>query len=348
MIHVNVFGTMSVLALVGVLPACASSIEVYAFTAAGQSSCATFAPTAQVSKTIGSGSIEVSTPGSGCNVTQNLTDLTGATGLFNAQSSATGGGNTAFGVFSYDGTSRSQGDYNTLGVEARGSLSGATDAFATRGSEAFANMIDGYTTPSTIGSNGFVQFNYRMHGAQTLSGRGETTVELLWAKNGGPGFLAFRAQNGSGTGPTVNINGTYVATLPGMVITTDSITMDTDLSFRVAASANEHFDLNMVFYASAIPGPSTGLPSPSSIADDFFGTLTLTGIDVLDSQGTVVSGAQVLRDSAAAVAETPEPGSMLLVGAALAMLALIRKPRSGQAGITQNKTVFSCPSSRKP
>jgi hypothetical protein len=37
MYHVSVLGTMSVLALLGVLQARASSIEAYAFTAAGQS-----------------------------------------------------------------------------------------------------------------------------------------------------------------------------------------------------------------------------------------------------------------------------------------------------------------------
>jgi hypothetical protein len=260
-------------------------------------------------------------------------DITGVAGLLNAHSAAAGGGNTTFGVFSYNGTSRSQGDYHTLGVEAEGSLSGATDAFSTRGSEAFVNMADGYTAPA-MGSTAFAEFKYRIHGTQTLSGRGETTMELLWAKNGGPGFLAFRAQNGSGTGPTVNVNGTYVSTLPGMAITTDSITMNTDLSFLVPAIANERFDLNMVLYGSAIPAASTGLSLPSSIADDFFGTLTLTGISVLDSQGTVISGAQVLRDSDA-LAEIPEPGSMLLVGAVLAALALIPKTRSSLTGMTQ-------------
>jgi hypothetical protein len=132
----------------------------------------------------------------------------------------------------------------------------------------------------------------------------------------------------------VNVNGTYVSTLPGMAITTDSITMNTDLSFLVPAIANERFDLNMVLYGSAIPAASTGLSLPSSIADDFFGTLTLTGISVLDSQGTVISGAQVLRDSDA-LAEIPEPGSMLLVGAVLAALALIPKTRSSLTGMTQ-------------
>ena len=93
----------------------------------------------------------MATPGAGCNVAQNLMDVTGAAGLQNAHSAAAGGGNTESGKFSYSGTSRSQGDYNTLGVEAEGSLSGATEAFSTRGSEAFANMVDGYTTPSTMG-----------------------------------------------------------------------------------------------------------------------------------------------------------------------------------------------------
>jgi hypothetical protein len=343
MYHSGVVGAVSVLALLWVLPARASSIQAYAFTAAGQSSCATFAPTAQVSNTIGSGSIEVATPGPGCNVTENLMDVTAAAGLLNANSAAAGGGNTTFGIFSYNGTSRSQGDYNTLGVEAEGTLSGATDAFSTRGSEAFANMVDGYTVSSTAGPNGFVQFNYLVHGTQALSGRGETTMELLWAKNGGPVFLAFRAQNGSSTGPTVNINGTYVTSLPGMAITTDSITMNTALSFLVPANAGEHFDLNMVFYGSAIPGASTGLSSPSSIADDFFGTLALTSINVLDSQGAVVSGAQVLRDSATAVMATPEPGSMLLVSAALAAIALLRKSAIHRHRVLLSATGLGCP-----
>jgi PEP-CTERM motif len=324
MYRVSVFGTTFVLALLSVLPAWSSSIEAYAFTVAGQSSCATFANTPQVSSTIGSGSIEVATPGPGCNVTENLMDLTGTVGTLHASSAATGGGITTFGNFSYSGNSQSQGDYHTLGVEANGGLNGATDAFSTRGSEAFVSMIDGYTAPSTQGLNGFVQFNFLLHGTQTLNGRGETTMELGWAKNGGPGFLAFRAQNGSTTGPTVNVNGSYVTTLPGMMITTDSISLDTALSFLVPANAGEHFDLNLVLYGSAIPGASTGQPAASSIADDFLSTLTITSINALNSQGVLVS-TEVLRDSAAAAAATPEPGSMLLAGAALAALTLLRR-----------------------
>lgn len=317
MSNVAVVGSIFVLVLVCVLPAEASSIEAYAFTAAGQSSCATFSNTPPVTSTIGSGSITVSTPGPGCNVTESLMDVSGA-GLVHANSGASGGGNTTFGLFTYSGTSRSQGDLTTLGVEAEGTLTGATDAFSTRGSEAFVNMNDGYTAPPDAA---FARFNYVMHGTQTLSGRGETTIELLYDKNGGPGFLAFRAQNGGGTGLTVNVNGVYVTSLPGMVLTTNSVTMDTALSFLVPANSNEHFLLNMVLYGSALPGSSTGQLSPSTIADDFFGTMTLTGIDALDSSGNLISGGQVLRDSAA----SPEPGSVLLAGAALAAVALLRK-----------------------
>jgi hypothetical protein len=123
----------------------------------------------------------------------------------------------------------------------------------------------------------------------------------------------------------VNVNGTYVTALPGMVITTNSISMNnTALSFLVPATPNEHFDLSMVLYGSAVPGPGSAVSPPSSIADDFFGTVTLTSINFLDSQGAVVSGARVLRDSDAAVAATPEPGGVLLAGAALAALALLR------------------------
>jgi len=326
--HIVPLGSLSFVALLCVLPTRAASIQTYAFTAAGQSACATFATTAQVATTIGSGSIEVSTPGPGCGVTESLMDLTGAAGLLTASSAAAGGGNTSFGIFSYSGTSRAQGDYNALGVEAEGTLNGATDAFSTRGSEAFAKMTDGYTAPPTTGPNGFLQFNYMVHGTQTVSGRGETTMELLYAKEGSPQFLAFRAQNAAGTGTTVNVNGTYVTALPGMVITTDSITMNTALSFLVPANSNEHFGLSMVLYGSALPGPGSAVSSPSSIADDFFGTLTLTSINVLDSQGNVISGAQVLRDSAATeAAASPEPGNMLLVGAALIAVALLLKAR---------------------
>lgn len=108
-------------------------------------------------------------------------------------------------------------------------------AFSTRGSEAFAKMDDGYLAPSSIGPNGFVQFNYMLHGTQTVSGRGDTTLELLFAKNAGPGFLAFRANNVTGQGTTVIVNGAFVTTLPGLVNSTGSITVDTALSFLVGA-----------------------------------------------------------------------------------------------------------------
>jgi hypothetical protein len=318
-----------VAALLCVLPIAASSIEAYAYTAVGESSCATFSNTPQVTTTIGSGSISVSTPGPGCNVTESLMDHTGASGILNVSSGATGGGNSSFGTFSYSGTSQSQGSYSSLGVQADGTLTGATDGFSTRGSEAFANMIDGYTAPSTTPVNGFVQFNYVIHGSQTLSGRGETTIELLYGKDGGPDFLAFRAQNAASTGLTVNVNGAYVTSLPGMVLTTNSVTMDTALSFLVPAKPNEYFTLNMVLYGSAVPSPGSVPSTPNSIADDFLGTLTLTGINVLDGQGNVVSGATVLRDSSAVA--SPEPGSMMLGGVALLAAVAFRALRLRKA-----------------
>ena len=310
-------------ALLGGLPARAASLEAYSFSAAGESSCGTFGSTTQVNNTIFVSSLEVSTPGPGCGVTLNLQDLTAAAGLLNASTAASGASNTAFGAFSYSGSSQSRAGFNTLGVQALGSLSGATDGLTDIGSEAFADMIDGFTVPGAAGQSGYLRFDYSLDGTQTIDGRGAATLELLWRENGDPQFLAFRAQNDSSFSPSVNINGAYVSSSPDIVITPTQITVNTSQSFTVPINFNETFFLNLVLYGSAIPGPSTGLPGASSVDNQFLGTVTLTGFDVFNSVGQQIAGAQVIRDSAA----IPEPGGMLLAETALGALILLRRSK---------------------
>jgi hypothetical protein len=301
----------------------ASSLEAYAFTAAGESSCSTFGPTPQVSNTIVVGSTFVSTPGGGCNVIQSLMDLNGVPGPLTSTSSASGGGGTAFGAFNYSGSSQSHADYNSFGVQALGTLSGATDGISVAGSEGFGLMDDGFTAPLSIGANGWIQFNYTFDGTQSIDGRGSGLIELLWRKNLGPQFAAVRIQTSDTSPATLSINGEYVINYPGITLGATSASANAALSFLVPASAGEHFALNLVLYGNALPGPSTGNPNPSSVTDDFINTVTLTSIVGLDSTQTPVSD-PVLRDSAA----VPEPGTWFPV--AILMCAFFVRSRGSR------------------
>src|SRR4051794_4775610 len=95
------------------MPSTASSLSAYAFTAAGQSSCATFGPTDVLRNAQAGGSIAVSTPGPGCNVIESLQYLTAAGGALTASSTASGASATAFGSFTYTGSSDSIVDFHS-------------------------------------------------------------------------------------------------------------------------------------------------------------------------------------------------------------------------------------------
>jgi hypothetical protein len=305
-------------------PSAASSLSAYAFTAAGESSCATFGPTDVLRNAQAGGSIAVATPGPGCNVIESQQYFTAAGGPLTAGSTASGGSATTFGSFAYTGSSDAIVDFHSLGVRAVGTLSGATDSFSVRGSEAFAMFDDGFIAPAAVGAAGYVEFNYSFHGSQSTTGRGETTIELHWRKNGGAQFLASRIMNAS-SGLTFNVNGAYLTSYPGVTLAGTTATADASLSFWVPASAGEHFSLNLALFGSALPASSTGLPGPSTITDDFLNTVTLTSIVGLDGSGNPVSGA-VERDSD--LTATPEPGAALLTASALLLLlGRFRRPR---------------------
>ena len=303
--------------------AAAASIEAYAFSVAGQSSCATFGPTAQVLNTVLVSSIEASTPGPGCSVLENLQDQMAAAGVLSATSTASGGGLTSFGSYSYSGSSQSKATFNTLGVEAQGTLTGAPDSSSAGSSEAFGEMTDSFLVAGPSGQSGYLQLNYSVDGTQTLSGRGSTVIELLWRENNGPQFGAFRVIDSSLSGPSVSINGDYVTNSPGITVSPGEVDVNADESFLLPFNFNQKFTLNLVLYGSAYPGSTTGLSGPSSIDNNFFSTVTLTSLDVLDIHGNPIAGAQVQRDSAA----TPEPPGLLLAGCALAALSRLRAKR---------------------
>jgi hypothetical protein len=296
-----------------------SSLEAYAFTAAGESTggfiCGTFAPTPQVSNNIVVGSFEVSTPGPGCGVTQSIMDPTSLVGPIGATSSAAGGSGSQFGSFTYSGSSQSHADYNSFGVQALGTFSGNSDGLSDNGSEGYGLMNDGFTAPLSIGAGGFVEMNYLFHGTQTLNGIGSTVIELLWRKNLGPQFAAVRIMTSNSSPATLSINGEYVTSYPGITLgTTTASANNAALSFLIPASAGEHFALNLVLYGSALPGNG----NPSSISDDFIGTVALTSIVGLTASQTPVSD-PVLRDSAAVL----EPASALLAAGALVWFAAL-------------------------
>ena len=302
----------------------AASVTAYAFAAAGQSSCASFGPTDQTRALVQVSSIEAYTPGPGCNVTESLQSFTAAAGPLAASSSASGGGINTNGTFTYTGSSQSAASFSSLGAASQGTLNGAIDGFSDGSSESFGQMIDGFTVAGAAGQSGYLQINYAVNGSQTFIGRGSTTMELLWQVNSGPQFEAFRAENGLG-GPSVSINGSYVDSGDGISISPGLIAMSTDQSFLFPVFFNQDYSLDLALYGAADPGPSTGLAGPSDIENDFDDTVTLDGFVVYDSSGNPITGAQVMRDSAA----TPEPGTLLLLGGALAMAIALRSRGAG-------------------
>lgn len=307
-----------------------SSVQAYAFSVAGQSSCGTWGPGDHMRYDYPggfSGKYVVGTPGPGCNVQESSQYSTSASGPVNASSSAS---STSMGPSrnsSYSGSSQATAGYGQLGVSADGSYSGTMDTFTTRGAESFATFTESFTIAGAAGQYGYFVPTFSVDGEWNKTGSAAVQFQMDYQVNTGPTYLLYRIQSDITQPPSLWYNG-YVNSIPGLSVGANSVTGSAQISIGPGTSVapiyfefNQPFDLTIGLYASVIPYPG----SPSTGSADYLHTASMSGISILDASGkvlpefTISSGSGTLYD-ANGVHVVPVPAAVWLFGSGLLAL----------------------------
>jgi len=308
----------------------APGASAYAFSAAGESSCATFGPTEQLRNSLLAGVVSVGTPGPGCNVIESLQynpAVSGGTANATAAAATAGPINTQFGFGSTNGTSTSRAASGVLGAKARSTFAGASDAFTVRGAEAFGVFTETVLIGSLGGPESYFHGTFTVDGSMSLAGRGQGQILLAYQKDAGPQYTTFSMMMGDPlANPIVSVFNGFAqsANAPlGLTLSPGRASGSADIDFYVPMTSGVSFDLTVTLFASALTSASTGFPDPSVTETDFFSTARLTHIDVLDSAFQPVSGFTIQTGSGAVydmngvhIAAVPEPSvwALLLMG----------------------------------
>jgi len=298
-------------------------LQAYAYSVDQQSGTSTHGPTTTFDSSYPGGSSDKFYPVYDSTVTPSEDFNTGASGPQTATSSASGSGNSTNGTWSGSSSSNASASYGQLGAYATASSSGSGDNGSLLGSQAFATAQDTFTI---TGGSGLATFRptYTIDGSWTNSGT-FLQLEFDYSINNGATYDAYRIQGGSGYGYTIWYNG-YQTSLPGLILTSNSVTGSTQISFDVTFAFGTSFDLTTALYAAAVPSNS------SSGTVDFASTARLTGISILQGINpitgfTIQSGSGTQYTAEGVV--VPLPAAVWLFGSG--MLGLVGVARRKNA-----------------
>jgi hypothetical protein len=317
-------------------PVDADSLNVVAYSAVAQSTCATSGPAPNHPLLAYTVPYAPGCPG------QDLHADSGVVGPISASSSGsvTGAISSFSPPWSESGLSQAIADYGVLRTMAMGSLDGATDGFSWHGHEAWAGFSKTLTMTSGV-SLDIARFKFTVDGTLTGDGLGDGQFLLTAANSNQVGeTLGFRLQYGI-SNVTAYLNGGYVTSAPGLATLTNGFAATgVDVFFDVPFASTVAFDFSVLMSSVALPGPSPS-PSdpPSAYSSSFLSTARLTGISVLSGTDFVIdsgSGAVFTKDGVlpapSADPAVPEPATLGLVGLG-ALAAAVRRRRRNSAGI---------------
>ena len=331
-------GLVAALSAPGIAVA-APGLTAYVLSAGGNStvgaagpplSCATFAPDSLATVFAGTFQNSLPTDGSACGVGVDSRSVSGPTPLFVASSLAVGFGAPGDPRTS-TGSAAGRADYGHLGVQAVSTYSGASDAFTVAGSQAGARQTETmtFTGAGAVGA-GTYRPTFTIDGSIFNRGRTETEIEFGYSTGTGPNLLAFRIINSQSSGISLYANGGYQASLPGMTTTGDvvngyTVAGATTFSMNIPIVFGTAIDVNFQMWAATLPRSNIGLLTASSGDASFISSARLTGIEVLDAAGHVLSDFSISAGSGTAygpggVIAVPEPGSSSLMLAGLVAL----------------------------
>ena len=306
----------------------AASLGVYTYAVSAQSNVGVGGPTATFAANYPGGFSGKFYPTTDGTAVGDEHYVTGSSGTIAASSSASGGGNSVYGLWSSADQSSAWATFGELGAYASGSSSGGGDYNSLRGSQAFALARETFTFGGGSGI-GVFRPTFTIEGNFTNDQTG-LQLEFDYRVNDEPTFLGYRIQQDGTGGLSLYYNG-YVASLPGLTVTSNSVTGAAQISFDVAFVFGTPFDVTTALYAAVLPyrlGATTGTV-------DFASTARMTGISILQN-GTALQDFTVTSGSGtvytAQGAQVPLPASGALLGAAFGIAGAFRR-RANHRGI---------------
>jgi hypothetical protein len=320
------------LCLAGKVPSAqAATLQAYAFSQGGESTCGTFGPTSHMSNDYldgPSGKLYQLTPAAGCGV-QQIMDYSFGLAAQNATSAVTASGIASGGTFM--GNSSAHAAFGVLGVKADGNYNGLIDPTSAIGSESFATFGDALKLPGPNGVSGLLVLNFTVSGSFDTSGGAGAEFEIDYRIGSGPALMLYRIM-AVDSPPTLYYQG-FVSSLPGLTVGPNSVTGTANITLGVPFTYNVPSPLTLAVFAGETPSSNHGLGGGSAAHVDFGSTTTLTGITALvggqpvaftiqSDSGTVYTAAGVQAPS-----QVPEPADFGLLCAGLAVLAAVARRR---------------------
>lgn len=321
----------------------APSLEAFSLSTAGISqlgaagpplSCSVFGPDPRTAW-FGSSIVQagVAVDGPVCGVPVVSQHQQGAAGTVQTAATYSGSFGTLADPRSFTGNAEARAQYGVLGARAAASYTGAVDSMTLDGSEAFARQVEVLTFGGASGPGTF-RPTFTIDGSFFNVGRGDSDLSFHWQIDGGPVFMAFRLAHRSGFLSYYGPNG-FVAGFPGMTTTGDAtlgytVSGQTQFTVSMPITFGTAHEVSFALWAGLVPSSSVGLAGPSAGGLEFYSSVRLTGIELLDGLGQPlaqfsVSGGSGTVYGPGGVVAVPEPPAAALLLLGLVALLIRRR-----------------------
>ena len=328
----------------------APTLDVYAMSAGGQSAfgalgpftCSTFGVDTRANRYNPGYRVSLPTDGPGCGVASDVRSLIGNTVPVATAASVTAGFGQPLDPRSFVGSAEARAAYGDIGVRSAGSYSGSSDSSVVAGSAAGALQTEVFTFGGASGSGTF-RPTFTLDGSLFTQGRTENEIVFSYSVGNGPMLTTFRLQDSRGSF-SIYAPGGYVASYPGITVTgnnTEGRLASGSASFQlnVPITFGAPVELNFALWAGTLPLSSVGQAFASNGTANFYSSVRMTGIEVLNSGGNAVPDFSVTSGSGTiygAAGVVPEPGTWMLLMSGLGAVALRTRYRGSRQLLRSN------------